>query len=515
MSSVALAQEKFPSQVGGRLLFLNYGWTNETNDPLRLTNGFELFLNRGLTKQVNVNVPLRLGIQHTPEKINNQSFIGADATIQFLLKDRNSSWIPYGLVGAGVVVESFESTNVQFPIGAGVNLKVANGSYLNVQAEYRYGVKENRTHVQLGIGYSYQLGQKSMDRDKDGVPDEIDACPDQPGPAYLSGCPDLDGDGIADNADACPTVAGLPQFAGCPDTDGDGIPNDEDKCPTQAGSPETKGCPDIDGDGIIDSEDECPDDFGRVRGCPDRDKDGVPDKDDACPDEPGSLSTNGCPAIDTDGDGVPDYEDLCPDEAGSIAARGCPDADGDGFSDRDDLCPEIAGTFDGCPDTDSDGIHDGIDECPYLPGIPERAGCPDAAAATTENYLIPETSSNSNMASKDKKFLEEAAQNIQFEVGSSVLKASSYDLLREVKNILQRYPNSRLVIEGHTDNVGNATKNLQLSTNRARACYEYLIASGVLEERLSYKGYGASQPVETNNTAEGRAKNRRVEFTLN
>lgn len=83
------------------------------------------------------------------------------------------------------------------------------------------------------------------DRDKDGVPDKEDNCPDEAGVKALGGCPDRDSDGVADKMDACPDLAGPVNNQGCPDSDGDGIADNVDKCPKVAGVPEMKGCPAI------------------------------------------------------------------------------------------------------------------------------------------------------------------------------------------------------------------------------------------------------------------------------
>jgi hypothetical protein len=238
------------------------------------------------------------------------------------------------------------------------------------------------------------------DRDGDGVADSDDACPDEPG-AGVDGCPapasdDRDGDGIPDAEDACPDVPGIP-MDGCPligDRDGDGVPDAEDACPDVPGSPETAGCPDRDGDGVPDAEDTCPDEPGPFAdGCPapsdgDRDGDGFPDGEDRCPDEPGVPEAWGCP--DRDRDGVPDSEDDCPDEWGLPENRGCPvpgsaglsgdvDTDGDGIPDSEDACPGTPGPpeLEGCPDSDGDGIPDHQDMCPDEPGLPENLGCPE------------------------------------------------------------------------------------------------------------------------------------------
>jgi len=122
------------------------------------------------------------------------------------------------------------------------------------------------------------------DRDKDGIPDATDKCPDEAGPRENSGCPDQDRDkdGVIDRKDKCPDVAGPPERQGCPvaDQDKDGIPDDKDKCPTEA----------EDKDGFEDA-DGCPD--------PDNDKDGIADVNDKCPNEPetknGFQDEDGCP----------------------------------------------------------------------------------------------------------------------------------------------------------------------------------------------------------------------------
>ena len=114
------------------------------------------------------------------------------------------------------------------------------------------------------------------DRDLDGIADEVDVCPDQPGTQAADGCPDRDFDGVTDAIDACPDEAGLPP-TGCP------APSESDR----------------DGDGMLDSADTCPDEVGSplAAGCPDADGDGTPDSTDACPSEPGA-GTDGCPEAD-------------------------------------------------------------------------------------------------------------------------------------------------------------------------------------------------------------------------
>jgi len=193
------------------------------------------------------------------------------------------------------------------------------------------------------------------DRDGDGVPDEGDSCPDEPGFGPSEGCPsategDRDGDGVADPDDACPDEPGLPEHDGCSvpgDLDGDGVDDELDECPGEPGLSELDGCPDLDGDGVDDGDDDCPAEPGLadLDGCPDRDGDGVRDGDDIRPDEPGRPEDRGAPdsgAPDSDGDGLADDVDRCDHEEGLPEHDGCPppghgdDLDGDGTSDEDE-----------------------------------------------------------------------------------------------------------------------------------------------------------------------------------
>lgn len=285
------------------------------------------------------------------------------------------------------------------------------------------------------------------------------------------------------------------------DTDGDGVADRKDKCPdTPLGAVvDEKGCIlDRDKDGFADNLDDCPDDAGiaEFRGCPDRDKDGIMDKNDDCPDVAGLASFNGCP--DTDGDGIIDSKDECPTVAGLAAFNGCPDTDGDGIIDSKDACPNEAGPVEtnGCPDRDKDGIIDKLDKCPDVFGIPENKGCPEIKQET-------------------KQVFEKALQGIQFETGKDVIKANSFRILNDVVNIMIENPEYNLSIYGHTDNVGADDMNMTLSQKRAESVRQYLVEKGVPESRIiEVQGFGESKPVATNDTPEGRAQNRRVEFKV-
>ena len=339
------------------------------------------------------------------------------------------------------------------------------------------------------------------DIDGDLVSDDLDDCLVVPGVWEFKGCPDTDKDGIKDLDDHCPQEAGLPEFNGCPDKDGDRIPDKDDACPEEPGDSLYNGCPDSDKDGIIDSKDDCPTVPGieAFKGCPDTDGDGIKDDEDACPEVPGPLVNNGCP--DTDNDGLFDFIDNCPEVAGPKENNGCPwpDTDQDGTLDKDDDCPNTPGPREnaGCPytDSDNDGLRDKDDKCPNTPGPIENDGCPEIEEEVQE-------------------ILRTAFENLEFETGKDIIKEESIPSLTELSEVLVKRPEWKLQISGHTDNVGNDQANLVLSKKRAEAVKNFMVSKTIAAERLYVLFFGETMPIASNDTKEGRQKNRRVEMKI-
>jgi outer membrane protein OmpA-like peptidoglycan-associated protein len=339
------------------------------------------------------------------------------------------------------------------------------------------------------------------DMDGDKVSDKVDECDVVPGIWAFKGCPDSDLDGIKDIEDHCPQEAGLAEFHGCPDKDGDKIPDKDDLCPDLAGDLKYKGCPDRDNDSIIDPNDDCPDTPGLAafRGCPDTDGDGIKDDEDACPEVAGPLVNQGCP--DTDKDGIFDFLDDCPEQYGPKENKGCPwpDTDNDGLLDKDDDCPNLAGPIKnkGCPfqDTDNDGVLDKDDDCPATAGPASNKGCPVIEKEVEE-------------------ILKTAFDNLEFETGKDIIKDVSIPSLTELAVVLKKKSAWGLQISGHTDNVGDDQKNLILSKKRAEAVKNFMISQGIDASRLSTLYFGETMPIASNDTPEGRQKNRRVEMKI-
>lgn len=225
----------------------------------------------------------------------------------------------------------------------------------------------------------------------------------------------------------------------------------------------------------------------------DTDGDGVRDPADRCPGTPAGVRVDaiGC-ELDSDGDGVADRLDKCPDtpKGARVNTDGCPlDSDGDGVLDGVDHCPNTpnGAIVDavGCPkDSDGDGVYDGIDKCPTTPKGAKVGplGCSLALTLSGVNF----DSNSARLLPEGEKILEEA------------IAALGED------------PNSRVEIQGYTDSRGSDAFNLKLGEQRAGAVRNFLTSRGVRGDRLTTKSFGEAEPVADNNTAEGRARNRRV-----
>ncbi len=462
------------------------------------TVGAKIAYHRNLGGPLNLEIPARLGITELPMLAANGDIVngnrlmsgGLEALLQLQLGKAGSLLHPYLSAGLGAIGVEGQGLGIQVPLGVGLDLRIFDNFYLQGRSEYRLGFKDytdidgTQNHLAHNFGVKALFGKgdatpkpkKDPDTDGDGITDLNDQCPNVIGTAAMNGCPDSDNDGIADKDDSCPKVAGIAAMNGCPDADGDGLADNDDKCPNEAGPKDNDGCPIADADG-----------------------DGVVDADDKCPNEAGPRSNDGCPVADADGDGIADAEDDCPNEAGKASLNGCPDSDNDGVADKNDNCPTEAGkpALKGCPDSDNDGVPNASDRCPSVAGPTNNNGCP-----------VKE------IKEEDKRVLEFAAQNIQFESNSSYFKAGSQEKVDEIARILKEYPGYNVTIEGHTDSAGDANYNQMLSEKRAKRCYDRLVELGISPSRVRHAGYGESRPIAENNTAAGRKKNRRVTFDL-
>lgn len=459
--------------ISYKATFIDYDAPFRGDSPLDtdrslFDNGVEIAYWRNIAPFLNVGLPVKIAAvslpNNDPDKaigdVSNSSsrfLTSVDLVGKLHTFEKNWFLSPYVYAGGGASFAEDEDVLIQFPLGAGLGIRLVEQAHIMVETSYRPSLTDDRTTWQHGVGLLFSFGGASKveppvtlapsDMDGDGIADAEDACPSEPGKAIFNGCPDKDDDGITDAEDDCPNEKGPIGLNGCPDSDGDGLANNNDNCPNEAGPAENNGCP--------------------------------------------------IPMVDGDSDGVADADDKCPTVPGLMRFAGCPDTDGDGIADGDDDCPNFGGLSKngGCPDTDGDGVLDKADRCITTAGPASNNGCPDIKV-------------------EDKAVLTEAMRAVQFETGSSVIKTESLSVLDQIGDILKRYPNYNLAIDGHTDSIGDSASNTTLSEKRAKACYDYIISRGLSSTRLSYNGYGETRPIADNKYKDGRERNRRVEFNL-
>jgi outer membrane protein OmpA-like peptidoglycan-associated protein len=294
----------------------------------------------------------------------------------------------------------------------------------------------------------------------------------------------------------------------------------------------SKPIPDSDGDGVLNNRDRCAGTPAGAevndRGCPaDTDADGVPNGVDRCPNTAvGALvDAQGC-THDSDNDNIADGIDKCPDtQAGVLVdAAGCPkDSDGDSIADGLDRCSDTpkGATVDalGCPgDEDGDGVLDGLDRCPRTPvgANVNAAGCVGGQTgrqpAVVPRDTTPPPSPAPAAAAATAAGAAMVLENVTFATGSARLQAGAYVELDSIAKVLTANPSLRVEIGGHTDATVEPADDMHLSTLRAEAVRNYLVAKGVPFQQVVARGYGGTRPRTPDTTPRGRAANRRIEL---
>ncbi len=193
---------------------------------------------------------------------------------------------------------------------------------------------------------------------------------------------------------------------------------------------------------------------------------------------------------DLDGDAIPDSEDWCAlTPAGArVGPNGCADWEIPVTCER--APPPIPPPPPPKIDTDRDGVFDFTDQC---------ADTPRGMAVDEKGCVVIE---------------KVVLSGVNFALGSATLVPSASTALRTVAQAMKVSPAVEVEIGGHTDSVGPGDKNQRLSERRAAAVRQFLVGEGVDAARLTVKGYGESEPVDSNETTPGRANNRRVAFKV-
>ena len=167
-------------------------------------------------------------------------------------------------------------------------------------------------------------------------------------------------------------------------------------------------------------------------------------------------------------------------------------------------------------DSDGDGVSDYFDKCPNTPsGVKvDGGGCAlPVPPPPAKDTVIKVYNNTYVITEEDKKVVNEAIKNLEFDFGKSTIRSKSLPYLDRVAALLVKKGFS-LKLAGHTDAVGSETANMKLSKDRAESIKNYLVSQGASNAKIEAVGYGKTQPIATNKTDAGRQLNRRVEFTL-
>ncbi len=291
------------------------------------------------------------------------------------------------------------------------------------------------------------------------------------------------------------TVAGE---SGNADPDGDGLTNREEK---ELGT--NKKIADTDGDGLSDGAEVKTYMTSPLKA--DSDGDGLKDGE-----EVNNYKTDANKA-DTDGDGLNDGAEVGQYNTNPLKA----DTDRDGLNDGQEI--NTTTTNPNKADTDDDGLADG-EEANIRKTDPNKADTDGGTVndgqeiANNTNPLDPGDDIPKKPEIKVEVGKAIVLEGIVFKTGSAVVEPQSEAILEQAFNTLDGNKDIQVEIRGYTDNVGNRKSNLRLSQRRADAVKAWLVAKGIAADRVGAKGYGPDNPIADNKTAEGRQKNRRIEF---
>lgn len=419
------------------------GFTPEAYLSRYLSKSFDLMVHANIGYFGNNSLDEPLDMMNPALNLRYKFYNGYILPIQ-------SKFQPYLYAGPGFMLDN-ATNGVNFNAGAGVKYPLNKTLSLYAEAGYLSGIDAFRTEKNVKIPVKddfmkFTVGieisfLRQPDRDKDGVIDILDDCPNTPKGAIVDekGCPsDADGDGVFDGIDQCPNTP-------------------------MGAKVDEKGCPlDTDGDGVIDFYDKCPDTPKGIK-----------------------VDEKGCP-VDSDGDGVTDDKDKCPDTPKGIKvdAQGCPvDSDGDGVTDDKDKCPDTPAGMevdkDGCPvDSDGDGVSDKNDKCPGTPKgtVVDKDGCPDIQATLD--------------------MINGQLKPIYYDTNLHNITSDQNVKVDNIVKILNENPDFKVNIYGYADPRGDAELNKALSQRRVQSVVAQLRAKGIAADRITTTAYGEEKAPE-------------------
>lgn len=397
---------------------------------------------------------------------------------------KESSFNPYLYAGAGVIHYTIDELSligtpllreeddfaVVFPLGVGLTVPVGDAFGIELSAGWHLtstdeldGYKEdenNDNYWNLSAGISFPLSESNNDLDGDGLTNEFE---EEIGTDPMN--KDTDGDGLEDGDE-------VNDYKTDPlnkDSDGDTL-TDYEEVKTYTTNPNNK---DTDGDSLMDNEEVKT--YSTDPKVKDTDGDKLEDGAEVKTHKTNPLKK------DSDDDRLDDYAEVMTYKTNPLDK----DSDKDNLSDYEELMNHKTNPLN--PDTDGGTVEDGKEV--------SRGTDP--------------TISSDDVIQKDAAIVLEG---ITFETNSASIKPESEATLQEALRTLRVYSEISVEIRGYTDNRGARDYNVDLSQRRAESVMNWLVSKGISASRMTAKGFGPDNPIATNDTAEGRAKNRRIEF---
>ncbi len=358
-----------------------------------------------------------------------------------------------------------------FPLGVGGQYYVAENTAVGLTGSFNLPLTDNLDDIKKGGNDSYWsialtifafIREGNNDLDGDGLLNDEEK---RIGTDPLN--PDTDGDGLRDGEEVR-TYTTDPLN---PDTDGDRL-KDGEEVRVYHTDPLKK---DTDGDGLGDGDEVLTYHTDPLK--PDTDGDGLTDGDEVLKHRTDPLN------IDTDGDTLGDGDEVLKYRTDPLKK----DTDGDGLADNEELLKYKTDPL--VMDTDKGGVDDGKEVQLSLNPLDPADDVPIIKIG--ERIIL---------------------EGVNFETAKTSLLPQARAILDQVAASLIAYPTAEVAIHGHTDNVGGAKYNMNLSNGRAGAVKEYLVSKGVPASRVATRGFGFTKPIADNSTPQGKAKNRRIEF---
>jgi outer membrane protein OmpA-like peptidoglycan-associated protein len=365
----------------------------------------------------------------------------------------------------------YKKVTSYFPIGAGLNYPISkntefgiSGGYNLTSTNYLEDIKTSSKDAYWNVTLNFFafLRGENPDLDGDGL---LNVEEKEIGTDPLN--PDTDGDLLRDGEE-------VHQYKTDPlnkDTDGDELTDGEEVL-TYRTNPLNK---DTDGDGLTDGREVKQYKTDPLN--PDTDGDRLNDGDEVMNYRTDPLK------VDTDGDGLNDGDEVLTYKTDPLNV----DTDKDELTDGNEVLTHKTNPL--VADTDNGGVPDGKEV--QLSLNPLNPGDDVPIINVGERIIL---------------------EGVNFETNKTALLTYAQQILDQVALSLVMNPTAEVAIHGHTDNVGGARYNMQLSLGRAEAVKAYIISKGISGSRVTTKGFGFTKPIADNSTAEGRAKNRRIEF---